>query len=80
MQVDTYSYGAYISALCRVGKLQEAVALVDTMPSRNVKPNLVIYNTLLHGAVTGAHVFCSLMHAMIAGAIFYNFSPHRTTQ
>ena len=51
-QADAYSYGAYVSALCRAGKLDQAVGLVASMDSSNVAPNLVVYNTLLHGAVT----------------------------
>ena len=55
-EADAYSYGAYVSALCRAGKLKEAVALVDKMAPKRVPPNLVIYNTLLHGAVTAGHL------------------------
>ena len=51
-EADAYTYGAYSSALCRAGRLEEAVQLVDSMAAKNVRPNLVIYNTLLHGAVT----------------------------
>ena len=51
-EADVYSYGALSSALCRAGKLEEAVALVDSMSDRRIVPNLVIYCTLLHGAIT----------------------------
>ena len=55
-EADAYSYGAYVSALCRAGRLEAAVALVDSMEASNVAPNLIVYNTLLHGAVTALSI------------------------
>ena len=51
-EADAYSFGAYASALCRTGQLAAAVDLVDSMPAKKVAPNIVIYTTLMHGAVT----------------------------
>jgi len=55
-EADSYSYGAYSSALCRAGKLEEAVTLVESMASRNVSSNIVIYSTLFHGAIAAGHM------------------------
>ncbi len=53
---DQYSFGSLSSALCRAGRVDEAVSLLNTMVALNKKPNIVIMNTLLHGAVTARRV------------------------
>jgi len=49
---DVYSYGAMLSALCNVDRIDDAYALIESMKSSNVRPNLIMYNTLLHAAIT----------------------------
>jgi pentatricopeptide repeat protein len=62
LQIDTkggadhYSFGCLSSALCRAGRVDEAVSLLNKMVECKVKPNIVIMNTLLHGAVTAGRI------------------------
>ena len=49
---DRYSYGCLTSALCRAGRVDEAVSLLNKMVEHKLRPNIIIMNTLLHGAVT----------------------------
>ncbi len=53
---DHYSFGSLSSALCRAGRVDEAVSLLNTMVTTNKKPNIIIMNTLLHGAVTARRI------------------------
>ena len=53
---DHYSYGTLSSALCRAGRVDEAVSLLNKMVEGKMKPNIVIMNTLLHGAVTAGRI------------------------
>ena len=43
------SYSLYIRALCRAGRLEEAVALVDEVGTERVKLDQYIFGSLVHG-------------------------------
>jgi pentatricopeptide repeat protein len=48
---DVYSYSALANAFVKVSRLDDAMRLIDDMETRGVRPNSVMYNVLLSGAV-----------------------------
>ncbi|WOL18201.1 hypothetical protein Cni_G26994 [Canna indica] len=43
------SYNVLLRALCSSGKVEEARALLDEMPNKNVEPDIICYNIVLDG-------------------------------
>ena len=44
------TFGGVIAACAKFGEIQRAEKWLDTIVERKVKPNLVIYNTLLYAS------------------------------
>lgn len=45
---DDYTFGILMKGLCLTNRISEGFKLLQTMKSRGITPNTVIYNTLLH--------------------------------
>ncbi|KAJ8764063.1 hypothetical protein K2173_004957 [Erythroxylum novogranatense] len=48
VQGDDYTFGILMKGLCLTNRIADAFKLLQVLKSRGVKPNTVIYNTLLH--------------------------------
>uniref|UniRef100_A0A6N2LNS9 Pentacotripeptide-repeat region of PRORP domain-containing protein n=1 Tax=Salix viminalis TaxID=40686 RepID=A0A6N2LNS9_SALVM len=46
---DSYTYGSFISGMCKEGKLEEASGMLEKMKEIGLRPNAVTYNTLIDG-------------------------------
>ncbi|CAK7355570.1 unnamed protein product [Dovyalis caffra] len=48
VQGDDYTYGILMKGLCLTNRIGEGFKLLQVIKSRGLKPNVVVYNTLLH--------------------------------
>ncbi|KAJ9172551.1 hypothetical protein P3X46_015776 [Hevea brasiliensis] len=48
VQGDDYTFGILMKGLCLTNRIADGFKLLQVMKSRGIKPNVVIYNTLLH--------------------------------
>ncbi|OAY61004.1 pentatricopeptide repeat-containing protein At2g17525, mitochondrial [Manihot esculenta] len=48
VQGDDYTFGILMKGLCLTNRIADGFKLLQVMKSRGIKPNAVIYNTLLH--------------------------------
>ncbi|KAL6530717.1 hypothetical protein OROGR_014577 [Orobanche gracilis] len=45
---DDYTYGILMKGFCLTNRISDGFKLLEVMKSRGVKPNVVVYNTLLY--------------------------------
>jgi len=58
---DSYSFQALAHALVRCGRIEEAMALLDEIRARTKEePHPIVYDTVLHGAVTAGNMEAAL--------------------
>lgn len=55
VQPDLITFSLLIKAHCDAGQLEEAFALIDKMPSLGLRPDVLIFNTLLVGCTKVAN-------------------------
>ncbi|XP_065850130.1 pentatricopeptide repeat-containing protein At2g17525, mitochondrial-like [Euphorbia lathyris] len=48
VQGDDYTYGILMKGLCLTNRIGDGFKLLQVMKTRDVNPNVVVYNTLLH--------------------------------
>lgn len=48
LQGDDYTYGILMKGLCLTNRIGDGFKLLQLMKTRGIKPNTVIYNTLIH--------------------------------
>ncbi|KAJ6413343.1 hypothetical protein OIU84_006187 [Salix udensis] len=56
VQGDDYTYGILMKGLCLTNRIGEGFKLLQAIKSRGLKPNVVIYNTLLHALCNNGKV------------------------
>jgi len=56
IQGDDYTYGILMKGLCLTNRIGEGFKLLQVIKSRGLKPNVVIYNTLLHALCNNGKV------------------------
>ncbi|TYG98864.1 hypothetical protein ES288_A10G150900v1 [Gossypium darwinii] len=49
---------ALISALCKDGKIQEAISVFDLMTQRGIRPDVITYTTLIHAFYSIIDILC----------------------
>ncbi|KAK8595733.1 hypothetical protein V6N12_064244 [Hibiscus sabdariffa] len=48
LKPDVFTYGSFISGLCKEGKISAALQMWNQMLERGIVPSVAIFNTLLH--------------------------------
>uniref|UniRef100_A0A8R7P1I8 Pentatricopeptide repeat-containing protein n=1 Tax=Triticum urartu TaxID=4572 RepID=A0A8R7P1I8_TRIUA len=48
-QICIHAWNSFMYSLCKNGGSKEAAEFFDSMTSKGLKPNIVVYSTLLHG-------------------------------
>nr|KJB72046.1 hypothetical protein B456_011G155600 [Gossypium raimondii] len=55
---DVYIVNALVSALCKDGKIQEAISVFDLMTQRGIRPDVITYTTLIHAFYSIIDILC----------------------
>ncbi|KAG4179789.1 hypothetical protein ERO13_A10G126675v2, partial [Gossypium hirsutum] len=55
---NVFIVNALISALCKDGKIQEAISVFDLMTQRGIRPDVITYTTLIHAFYSIIDILC----------------------